>query len=262
MTYVIALSNEKGGVAKTTTSLSLGSALADKNHRVLLVDLDAQADLTLGVGLVPKSVPYATIDILSPGVAKTFNVVSLCLRTELENLDIIPSNGDMFYLEQKLPALSKSSLFLRQSLRPPSPLPYDFIIIDCPPALGPLTVNALAAADLLIIPTQAEYFSAHSLSKMMALIRHIRKDANPTLAYRILVTLLDNRNRVHVNVSNYLQRVFGEALFETRIEVDTKIRESQTEGIPIIKYLPSTRSAVQYTNLAQELLAYVEKAGQ
>ena len=262
MSYVIALSNEKGGVAKTTTSLSLGSALAGMNHRVLLVDLDSQADLTLGAGLYPDKVPYASIDILSPGITKTFNVVSLCLPTELTNLDIIPSNGDMFFLEQKLPSLSKSPLTLRQSLRPLSPLPYDFIIIDCPPALGPLTVNALAAADLLIIPTQAEYFSVYSLGKMMSLIRHIRKEINPELAYRILVTLLDLRNRVHLNVLNHIQRVFGETLFETRIEMDTKIRESQTEGIPIIKYMPSTRGSIQYMSLAQELLEYVEKAQQ
>jgi len=260
MGYVIALSNEKGGVAKTTTSLALGSALAGMNYRILLIDLDSQADLTLGVGLYPNKVPYASVDILSPGIAKTFKVVSLCLPTELTNLDIIPSNGDMFFLEQKLPSLSNSPLTLRQSLRPLPPLPYDFIIIDCPPALGPLTVNALAAADLLIIPTQAEYFSAYSLGKMMVLIRDIRKETNPNLAYRILITLLDLRNRVHLNVLNHLQRVFGETLFKTKIEVDTKIRESQTEGIPIIKYMPSTRGSLQYINLAQELLAYVEEA--
>jgi len=128
MTCVIALSNEKGGVAKTTTSLAMGSALASMNHRVLLIDLDSQADLTLSAGLYPDKVPYASIDILSPGITKTFNVINLCLSTEWKNLDIIPSNGDMFFLEQKMPSLSKFPLTLRQSLRPQSPLPYDLIM--------------------------------------------------------------------------------------------------------------------------------------
>jgi chromosome partitioning protein len=260
MSYIIALSNEKGGVAKTTTSLSLGSALANMDYRVLLVDLDSQADLTLSVGLYPDKIPFASIDIFNPGITKTLKVVNLCLPTAVTNLDIVPSNGDMFLLEQKLPSLSKSPLTLRQSLKPIFPLPYDYIIIDCPPALGPVTINALAAADLLIIPTQAEYFSAHSLGKMMSLIRYIRKEPNPALAYRILVTLLDRRNRVHNDVLNHIQGVFGETLFETRIEIDTKIRDSQSEGIPLIKYIPSTRGSIQYMSLAQELLAYVEKA--
>ncbi len=259
MSFVIALSNEKGGVAKTTTSLALGCSLASMNRRILLVDLDSQADLTLGVGLTPNLVPYASIDILVPGISRTFNVSHLCLSTGTSNLDIIPSNGDMFLLEQKLPSLSTMPLTLRQALKPLPPLPYDFIIIDCPPAIGSITINALAAADLLIIPTQAEYFSAHSLRKMMSLVRHIRQESNPQLAYRILITLLDLRNNIHVRYLNYYQNIFGEILFKTRIEVDTRLRESQLEGIPITDYIPSTRGSMQYMNLAQELLEYVEE---
>jgi len=259
MSYLIALSNEKGGVAKTTTSLALGSALASMDHRVLLVDLDSQADLTLGAGLLPEKVPYATIDILSPGISKTFNVASLCMNTEIMKLDIIPSNGDMFFLEQKLPSLSKSLHTLRQALRPSSALPYDYIILDCPPALGAVTLNALAAVDLLIIPTQAEYFSAHSLRKMMAIIQQVRKEINPALSYRVLITLLDLRNRIHIYITKYLETVLSDTLFKTKIEMDTKIRESQTEGIPIIRYMPSTRGSVQYLELAKELMAYAKK---
>ncbi len=229
------------------------------NRRVLLVDLDSQADLTLGVGLTPKSVPYASVDVLNPGFSRTFNVSHRCLSTGTSNLDIIPSNGDMFLLEQKLPSLITSPLTLRQALKPSPPLPYDFIINDCPPAIGAITINALTASDLLIIPTQAEYFSAHSLRKMMSLIRHIRQESNPQLAYRILITMLDLRNNIHVKLLNQYQKIFGESLFKTRIEVDTKLRESQLEGIPIAGYLPATRGSKQYMNLAQELIEYVEE---
>ena len=259
MTYIIALSNEKGGVAKTTTSLDLGSALANMNYRVLLIDLDSQANLTLSAGLFPNKVPCASLDIFFPVVPTTFNVVSLCLSTNQKNLDIIPSNGDMFLMEHKLPSLRKSLLILRQELRQQASWLYDFVIIDCPPALNLFTINALSAADLLIIPTQAEYFSVHSLGKMMSLIRYIRKETNPNLKYRVLVTILDLRNSIHLDVLNHLQGVFGETMFKARIEIDTKIREAQMEGIPIIKYMPSTRGSIQYINLAQELLTYVEE---
>jgi chromosome partitioning protein len=162
-------------------------------------------------------------------------------------------------MEHKLPSLRKTLLILREELRQQFSLPYDFVIIDCPPALNLLTINALSAADLLIIPTQAEYFSVHSLGKMMSLIRYIRKETNPNLKYRVLVTILDLRNSIHLEVLNHLQGVFGETLFKARIEIDTKIREAQMEGIPIIKYMPSTRGSIQYNVLAQELLAYVEE---
>ena len=259
MTYIIALSNEKGGVGKTTSSLNLGSILANVNQRVLLIDLDPQADLTLSVGLFPNKVPSASLDIFFPAVPSTFNIASICVSTKQKNLDIIPSNGDMFLVEQKLSTLRKSLLILRQELKRQTHLPYDFIIIDCPPALSGLTLNALTAADLLIIPTQAEYFSVYSLGKMMSLIRYIRKETNPNLRYRVLVTILDLRNKIHLEVLNHLRGVFGETMFKTMIEIDTKIRESQLEGLSINKYDPSTRGSIQYNNLAQEILAYVEK---
>ena len=259
MTFVIAVSNEKGGVAKTTTSLALGSSLAKTGQRVLLIDLDSQADLTLGVGLSPNSASYASIDLLVPGIAKTFFIESFCLPTGFNNLNIIPSNGDMFMLERKISSIQPSSKTLRQALKPSIPLPYDYIIIDCPPALDPRTVNALTACDLLIIPTQAEYFSANSIRKMLDLIRYIRKEANPLLAYRILITMLDLRNGIHVRVSDLFQKKFEACLFKTQIEIDTHLRDSQTAGVPITNYMPSSRGSLQYSNLAQEISEYVEK---
>jgi len=126
--------------------------------------------------------------------------------------------------------------------------------------LGAVTVNALTAANLLIIPTQAEYFSAYALRDMMTIVRQVRSDDNPTLAYRILVTLLDQRNRTHRNIREQLERTFGEGLFKTIIEIDTKLRESPILGLPITQYKPNSRGALQYRNLAEELIAYVEQA--
>ncbi|MGB8981636.1 MAG: ParA family protein, partial [Anaerolineales bacterium] len=138
-------------------------------------------------------------------------------------------------------------------------LPYDYILLDCPPALGAITLNALSAADLLIIPTQAEYFSAYALRNMMGTIRRVRQESNPNLAYRILVTLLDRRNRTHRNIFEQLQATFGQGVFTTVIEIDTKLRESPIAGVPITQYKPASRGSQQYRVLAQELIEYAKE---
>ena len=147
---------------------------------------------------------------------------------------------------------------LRNALQA-STLPYDYILLDCPPALGAITLNALSAADLLIIPTQAEYFSAYALRNMMGTIRRVRQESNPNLAYRILVTLLDRRNRTHRNIFEQLQATFGQGVFTTVIEIDTKLRESPMAGVPITQYKPTSRGSQQYRVLAQELIEYAKE---
>jgi chromosome partitioning protein len=142
------------------------------------------------------------------------------------------------------------------SPRPPT-IHYDFVLLDCPPFLGAVTLNALVAADLLIIPTQPEFFSAHALRTMTAAIRQVRNHHNPDLVYRILITLSDRRNRIHREVGEQIRSTFGEGVFQTIIEVDTKLRESAVEGLPITHHKSQSRSALQYDALAQELLAYV-----
>jgi len=137
---------------------------------------------------------------------------------------------------------------------------YDYVLIDCPPALGSITTNALGAADLLIIPTQPVYFSAYALRNMMSLIRKVRQDGNPNLAYRILVTMLDRRNRSHRNIYEQLRSTFGDGVLTTVIEIDTKLRESPIAGVPITQYKSSTRGSVQYRVLAQELAQYARES--
>ena len=254
MTYTIAMSNEKGGVAKTTSTLSLGAALAELNYRVLLIDLDPQANLSLALGLETGESSVTSANVL----LENASIKSAIRKTEISRLDLIPSSFRIENAEQYLPMRTHYLSTLRTALTADQ-LPYDYILLDCPPALGAITLNALSSADLLIIPTQAEYFSAYALRNMMGTIRRIRQEENPRLAYRILVTLLDRRNRTHRNIFEQLQNTFGQGVFTSVIEVDTKLRESPIAGVPITHYRPNSRGSQQYRVLAQELIEYAKE---
>lgn len=254
MTYIIAISNEKGGVAKTTSTFSLGASLAELGHPVLLVDLDPQANLTLANGIEPSQATHDTSEIMLDG----FPTKDAIQTTGTENLSLIACSARMGDAEHFLPVRMNYQFILREALRKTN-LGFDYILLDCPPSMGAITSNALTAADLLLIPTQAEYFSAYALRDMMAFIRRIRKETNPNLAYRILITLLDERNRAHRAIREQLQQTFGAGLFSTVIEVDTRLRESPIVGMPITHYRPKSRGSQQYRVLAQELIEYVKQ---
>jgi chromosome partitioning protein len=254
MPYVIAISNEKGGVAKTTTTFSLGAAMAEVGKDVLLVDLDPQGNLTLANSIEPGEAKLNSGEIL----LDKLDVQSSIRNTSTPKMDIIPSNPRLAEAEQFLPVRTNYVHILKNAFLAKE-LKYDYILLDCPPSMGAITTNALTAANLLIIPTQAEYFSAYALRDMMMLIRRVRKDFNPGLAYRILITLLDQRNRAHRTIREQLQQTFGVGLFETVIEVDTRLRESPIIGIPITQYRPNSRGSQQYRVLAQELMDYAQQ---
>ena len=255
MTYTIAISNEKGGVAKTTTTLSLGASLAEIGHKVLVIDLDPQANLTLALGFEPGKVEHTSGDILLDATP----FLESCRATNIAGLELVPASTGLEQAEQVLPVYLNYTSRLRDAIEAANPLDYEIILIDCPPSLGAITINALTAADLLIIPTQAEYFSAYALRDMMAIIRQVRTEDNPKLAYRILVTLLDQRNRTHRDIRDQLERTFGIGIFKTVIEIDTKLRESPILGLSISQYRPNSRGALQYRSLAEELIQYVEQ---
>lgn len=257
MAHVIAISNVKGGVAKTSTTSALGRALSKGGYRVLLVDLDAQADLTVSIGISLGSVAYGSKDLFVPGLLEKLQIENFILPTIYENLSILPSKGDVDWYD-KGPAQA-GEYILRDIFDSKLRQEYDYILMDCAPAINVYALNALSAADLVIIPTQAEYFSANSLIKMMRIIRHVRQQGRPELAYRVLVTMFSQRTRIQRTVMEEFRSGFGDHLFETFIEIDTKIRESQSAHIPIIDFKPASRGSIQYQSVAREVLAFFKQ---
>lgn len=257
MGHVIAVSNVKGGVAKTTTSAALGRALSKRGQSVLLVDLDAQTDLTTSLGIRQASISYGTQDLFMPGLLEKLGINHFILPTPYEKLEIMPSKGELDWAEKGLAPADESLLLnlFDKNLR----ARYDFILMDCAPAINIYALNALTAADLVIIPTQAEYFSANSLMKMMGIVRHVRQQGRAGLAYRVLVSMYAARTRIQRTVMEEFRKGFGENMFESLIEIDNKIRESQSAHIPIIDYKPGSRGAIQYQNLALEVLAFFKE---
>lgn len=255
MSYVIAVCHQKGGVAKTTTALSLGAALVEQQIETLLIDLDPQANLTAGLGLNPAEVRRSTADVLLG--AETLLRVSR--ETKVPGLDLVPSNPDMVSVSKHLYLREPYEYVLRQALRLPELEHYEAVVIDCPPSLGPVTLNALTAADLVIIPTQCEYFSMQALDSPFRLIELVRGKTNPQLSYRLLVTMFDGRGSLHTRLLARLREFFPEILLDTVIGFDSKVRESQMMGAPIMLYAPHSRAALQYRQLAQELLTYVRR---
>jgi chromosome partitioning protein len=252
MTRIIAVGNQKGGVAKTTTCLSLGGCLVEMGKTVLLIDLDPQANLTLSLGFQPESLRRTIGD----AVLHNATLVSVSRESAVMSLDIVPASAGLATMDKALYRCKSYESFLREAIDELDGDLYDYVIMDCPPSFGPLTLNALTAAELMVIPTQAEYYAARSLRHVFGLIKLVRQKTNPALMYRILITMYDRRNGICVRILDQMRTAFPRALFETVIEVDTKLRESPVAGKPITYYRPNTRGARQYRALAGELLSY------
>lgn len=251
MSRVIAIASEKGGVAKTTTALSLGGALVDAGHEVLMIDLDPQGSLTLSLGGPPHTVRRSIADVLLNAAPP----ISVSRETSIPGLDLVPSNSQMEMAERFLPIRNDYKRILRNILADVEH--YDTIILDCPPSLGAITQNAIVAADLLCIPTTPEYLSVYALRSLLNLVRSVRAKINPQLKYRILITMQDQRIGSHIELSNQIRSAFKGAVFDTTIQVDTRLRDSSIAGFPITHYASSSRSAQQYRGLVQELEQYV-----
>ena len=274
--FTIAVGSQKGGVAKTTTTLSLGACLAAANgdgRRVLLIDLDPQANLTMALGLNPAGLRRMIGDVL----LEQSSLLAVSRESAVPNLDLAPANQGLLMLDKVLLGRPGFEYRLKQQIhRVPSQrsptasarlgplngdgtLPYDVVLCDCPPAFGTLTLNALTAADMLVIPVACEYFAARSLQQFLELIQLVQRHTNPALRYRILITLFDKRNRISHVIHDQLRARFGDAVFTTQISIDTKLRESSVVGQPITQYAPHSRGADDYRALAAELLPFVSE---
>ncbi|MEJ5203157.1 MAG: ParA family protein [Anaerolineales bacterium] len=252
--YIMAVCHQKGGVGKTTTALALGACLAERGLHTLMVDLDPSGNLTNGVGLMQATAYKSIADYLL--VSEPLQ--SILRQTTIPNLDIIPTNQDVSGLGSSLYSLAQYETLLYRRFSQSELDTYDFIIIDCPPSLGSLTILALGAAHLALIPVQCEYYAFQALEGLFKLIRSLRIKANPDLAYRLLISMYDRRGLLHTRVLERILEKMSKATFETRIGFDSKIRESQMAGVPLPVYAPNTRAALQFRALTDEILAYVQ----
>ncbi len=261
MAKIIAVSNQKGGVGKTTTCVSLGANLALLKKRVLIIDLDSQANLTMAVGLDPDEIELAIADLIDPEEQdETVSIQDIIQETGTQNLSILPSDVRLAATEQGIVAIQDYEWILAKALKPIQ-TDYDFILIDCPPALSPLTLMALTAANMVLVPVQTEYYAARGLERLLETIDAVQKHLNPTLTYHLVATIFDKRNRICREVLGQLLTSFENNLFNTVIGIDTQIRESAAAGEPISQYASKSRSNLEYEQLANEVIQLLSEQG-
>jgi len=249
MGRVIAVANQKGGVGKTTTAVNLAAALAMQGHPTLLVDLDPQGSATTGVG-VRVSAPEETIYEALLGERSALDVVH---RTAVERLDVVPATRDLVGAEVELVNLPERERRLNDALSSVRQR-YDFILIDCPPSLSLLTVNALRAADAVLVPLQCEYYALEGLTALLDTVGRVRDTLNPELALEgLLLTMFDRRNSLARQVQDEVRTHFGEQVFRSVIPRNVRLSESPRHGMPVLLYDPASRGAAAYRALAREI---------
>lgn len=261
MSRVIAISNQKGGVGKTTTCISMGACLAEMGASTLIVDLDSQANLTMAVGLDPDELEHAIPDLLSPEEDQIPPDPSMVIQhTALPGLDILPSDLRLASAERMLYNSADYERLLGRILQPWRSK-YDYILIDCPPSLGALTLMALTASQYVLIPVQPEYYAARGLIRLLDVIDAVQQHTNQHLNHMLVVTLYDQRNSISRRVLEQLQESFRDHILSTIIFVDTRLRESSVIGEPIIVFAPKTRASKNYRQLAREMHQILESNG-
>lgn len=256
MTKIIAIANQKGGVGKTTTAVNLAAVLAKEGSRVLLVDADPQANATSGVGIVRGSFRRSLYHVLVLGEA----IENVILDTEIQGLRVVPSNKDLAGAEIELVDGEKREFRLRDAI---SSLEnsYDFIIIDCPPSLGLLTLNALTASKSLLVPIQAEYYALEGVTELFDTLARIRRLHNSSLAIEgLLLTMYDERTNLSTAVASDLRDFYGGQVFKTVIPRNVRLAEAPSYGKPIIIYDPHSKGSEAYIELSKEIRSYDTQA--
>lgn len=251
MGKIIAVANQKGGVAKTTTCINLGASLVATKRKVLVVDLDPQGNATVGSGIDKDDLEVSSYDVLL-GKAPASEAI---VHAEAANYDVLPTNGDLTAAEVELMNMMVArEQRLRQALAPIRD-EYDFILVDCPPSLNMLTLNAMVAADSVMIPMQCEYYALEGLTALLNTIEEIRASVNPDLEIEgLLRTMYDPRNNLSTDVSGQLIMHFGEKVYRTVIPRNVRLAEAPSHGMPALNYDRTSRGAVAYLALAGEIL--------
>ena len=250
MGKIIAIANQKGGVGKTTTSVNLASALGILEKKILLIDADPQANATSGLGVILDNQQKGTYELLE----HTVKVEEVIIKTDSPNLDLIPSQIDLVAVEIELVDKHEREYMLRKSLESIKDN-YDYIFIDCAPSLGLITLNALSAADSVLIPIQCEYFALEGLGKLLNTIKSIQKIHNKDLDIEgLLLTMYDSRLRLSNQVVEEVKKHFGKMVFKTIIQRNIRLGEAPSFGENIIQYDATSKGAQNYLSLAQEVL--------
>lgn len=255
MSKIIALANQKGGVGKTTTAINLSASLATLEKKVLLIDADPQANSSSGVGVDLSQVDTSIYECIINGIDPHEAIYT----TDIDNLDIIPSHIDLVGAEIEMLNMKDREKVLKHLLEPLRD-EYDYILIDCSPSLGLITVNALTAANSVIIPVQCEYFALEGISKLLNTIRIIKKRLNPDLQIEgFLLTMFDSRLRLANQIYDEVKRHFQELVFKTVIMRNVKLSEAPSHGMPVILYDAESKGAMNYLALAKEIIKKNEK---